>query len=139
MLVDLHNTPAGRLRAVFRFDQPRSLVVEISINPVGGGVLPHQDLARILKTVREATLARSADANFDGDWGGLMEFATACHDAVRSIAGHVITTFRIEDSESHEITATKGAELTAAISRQSLSAQNQLSLAARVNDRSFDF
>ena len=100
MLVDLQATSRGRLRAVLRFDQPRRIMIELSINPVGGETPSSQEIAQILKTIgddRFADFVKTPTAASLVDWNEVMAFATCCHDAVRAVSRHVITTVRIED------------------------------------------
>ena len=103
MLVDLHASPSGRLRAVLFFDQPRRTLIELSINPVGGETPSSQEIARILKTVgdrRFADFVETSTAASHIDWNAVMAFAACCRDAVRAVSRHVITTVRIEDEGS---------------------------------------
>jgi uncharacterized protein YqgV (UPF0045/DUF77 family) len=100
MLVDLQATPLGRVRAVLRFDQPRRILVEFSINPVGGETPASQEIARILGTIGDDRFNDFVETSAAGglvDWNAVMAFATRCHEAVRSVSRHVITTVRIED------------------------------------------
>jgi uncharacterized protein YqgV (UPF0045/DUF77 family) len=100
MLVDLQATPLGRVRAVLRFDQPRRILVEFSINPVGGETPASQEIAQILSTIGVDQFPDFVQASAAGsqlNWNAVMTFATRCHEAVRSVSHHVITTVRIED------------------------------------------
>ena len=100
MLVDLQATPLGRVRAVLRFDQPRRILVEFSINPVGGETPASHEIARILRTIGEDPFPNFVETSAAGslvDWTAVMAFASRCHEAVRSVSRHVITTVRIED------------------------------------------
>ena len=100
MLVDLQATPLGRVRAVLRFDQPRRILVEFSINPVGGETPASQEIAQILRTIGDDRFYEFVETSAAGslvDWNAVMAFATRCHEAVRSVSRHVITTVRIED------------------------------------------
>ena len=99
MLVDLQATPMGRVRAVLRFDQPRRILVEFSINPVGGETPASHETARILRTIGDDPFSEFVETSAGSlvDWNAVMAFATRCHEAVRSVSRHVITTVRIED------------------------------------------
>ena len=100
MLVDLQATPLGRVRAVLRFDQPRRILVEFSINPVGGETPGSQEIAQILRTIGDDRFSEFVETSAAGslvDWNAVMAFAARCHEAVRSVSRHVITTVRIED------------------------------------------
>ena len=103
MLVDLHASPSGRVRAVLFFDQPRRTLIELSINPVGGETPSSQEIAQILKTIgdrRFADFVETSAAASHIDWNAVMAFAACCQDAVRAVSRHVITTVRIEDEET---------------------------------------
>jgi len=100
MLVDLQATPRGRLRAVLRFDHPRRILIELSVNPAGGETPSSHEIARILTTIGDDQFTHFVETSTAGnqvDWNAVMAFATCCHNAVSSVSRHVITTVRIED------------------------------------------
>ena len=137
MLVDLHATPLGRVRAVLRFDQPRRILVEFSINPVGGETPASHEIARILRTIGDDPFSEFVETSGAGslvDWNAAMAFATRCHEAVRSVSQHVITTVRIEDEGS--IGETPHDVVDPAASGRS--ASRVLRVAARAGGHSFE-
>ena len=116
MLVDLHATPLGRLRAVLVFVQTRRTLIELSINPVGGVPPSTQEIAQILKTIGDRRFAdfieTSTTANHV-DWNAVMAFASCCQDAVRAVSHHLITTVRIEDEGDASETPSEAAGVVA--------------------------
>jgi len=98
MLVDLKTTPLGRLRAVFRFNRPGSILIELSINPVESGTLSSLQLTQILQAMGSSRLSHFNETPGDGaEWDEVMAFARRWHEAVCTVLGHVITTLRIEE------------------------------------------
>ena len=137
MLVDLQATPLGRVRAVLRFDQPRRILIELSINPVGGEPPTSQEIAQILGTVRDdrnADFSERSTAGGHVDWNAVMAFAACCHDAVRAVSRRVITTVRIEDEQVVSETAHEVVDSTAS----GRTANHALRVAARAGGHSFE-
>jgi uncharacterized protein YqgV (UPF0045/DUF77 family) len=136
MLADLQATPLGRVRVVLRFDQPRRILIEFSINPVGGETPSSQEIAQILKTIGDGQFSDFVETCSAGslvNWNAVMAFATRCHEAVRSVSRHVITTVRIEDdgaiTETHEVVGPPATGRTA---------NRALRVAARAGGHSFE-
>ena len=101
MLIDLQTTELGRLRAIFRFNGPREVLVELSVNPVGSRTLSTQELEQVLKTIATPTSTRSPEGSKgspDEDWEEVMMYVRRCHDALRAGCSEVITTVRIQET-----------------------------------------
>ena len=137
MLVDLQATPLGRVRAVLRFDEPRRILVELSVNPVGGETPAIQEISQVLRTIGDdpfADFVETSTAGGFGDWDAVMAFATRCHEAVRAVSRHVITTVRIEDEGAISETTQKVVDAEAT----GPTANRAFRVAARAGGHSFE-
>ena len=137
MLVDLQATPLGRVRAVLRFDQPRRILIELSVNPVGVEPPSSQEITQILRTISEdrfTDFVETSTVSSHVDWNAVMAFAARCHEAVRAASRHVITTVRIEDENAISETVHEGGD--PAVSGRT--ANRALYVAARAGGHSFE-
>lgn len=99
MITELKDTPAGSLRAVFSFGQPRQVRIELDLDLTGGnGSEAHwAEIARIIDINRYHQ--RLDPACKECDWYQVLHLIRRCYEAARLASGHLSTSIRIEDGE----------------------------------------
>lgn len=78
------------------------MLVELSINPLGGGAHISGDLAVILKLIDDSGLRyvlTPLGTCIEGEWEEVMPLIKTCHEQARKLSTHVLTTVRIEDEQ----------------------------------------
>ena len=76
------------------------MLAELSIIPLGRGIQLSPDLGQILKTIDESGLRYRITPSgtcIEGDWDEVMALVKKCHEQMRVVSTHVMTTVRIED------------------------------------------
>lgn len=78
------------------------MLVEFSIIPVGGDAHTSDELAEALKLVDASGLPYQftpAGTCIEGEWEAVMTLIRQCHERVRRMSPHVVTTIKVEDDE----------------------------------------
>lgn len=76
------------------------MLFEISIVPVGGDGRMSDEVARAVDVIHESGLPYrlAPGATFvEGEWDEVMNVLRRCHERVREMTPHVVTSIRIED------------------------------------------
>jgi uncharacterized protein (TIGR00106 family) len=76
------------------------MLVSLSIMPLGGDAHLSQELARVLELIDDSGLPYQLTASatlIEGDWDPVMRLVRRCHDRMRELSPHVVTTIKIED------------------------------------------
>ncbi len=76
------------------------MLIELSITPLGGDAHASDELAEVLKIVDESGLPyqlKPTATCIEGAWDEVMPLIKRCHERVREMSPHVITTIKIED------------------------------------------
>jgi uncharacterized protein YqgV (UPF0045/DUF77 family) len=131
MLIDIQTTELGRVRAIFRVDQPREVLIELSINPVGSETFSGEQLLQILKTIQHGRLDGEPERSHirpDNNWEEVLALLRSCHDAVRGFSSQVITTVRIQETISKALY--KSPELKFSEERRSQSLSGDIRIGA---------
>jgi uncharacterized protein (TIGR00106 family) len=79
-----------------------TMLVELTINPLGRGTHLSKDLAEILRIVDASEIPYSLTpfgTCIEGDWDQVMELVKQCHAQAKSFSHHVITSIEIEDED----------------------------------------
>jgi uncharacterized protein (TIGR00106 family) len=78
------------------------MIAEFSIIPLGGDIHISTEIAEALKIVDGSGLPYQLTpfgTCLEGEWNQVLPIVQQCHDRVRQISPHVITTVRIEDEQ----------------------------------------
>ena len=78
------------------------MLIELSINPLGRGPHLSKDLAEVLKIIDDSGIRYCLTPSgtcIEGDWDEVMALVKRCHERVRALSSHVLTTIRVEDEE----------------------------------------
>jgi uncharacterized protein (TIGR00106 family) len=78
------------------------MIAEFSIIPLGGDVHISTEIAEALKIVDGSGLPYQLTpfgTCLEGEWNQVLPIVQQCHDRVRQISPHVITSIRIEDEQ----------------------------------------
>jgi uncharacterized protein YqgV (UPF0045/DUF77 family) len=94
MAVEISTNSLGGIRAVFRLEGPRHMIVEVSITPIGGDgnqpspkrILEESDLAALLD------IPRLVEGKFDQ----VADLLKSLYERASASPGRFITTIRIE-------------------------------------------
>src|SRR5690242_1707023 len=98
MVIELNNTSPASLRAVFRFGQSRQVWIELDMGFAGGDGRTEDHLAEIARIIECSRYQQRLDpACTDCDWHQVLNLIRRCHDHAQHLAGHLITSIRIED------------------------------------------
>jgi uncharacterized protein (TIGR00106 family) len=86
-----------------------SMLVELSIIPVGHGPHMSAELAKALQLVDASGLPYQLTPSgtcIEGEWEEVMPLIRQCHERVRKSVAHVVTLIKIEDDEGerHKLT-----------------------------------
>ncbi|MBA3442261.1 MAG: thiamine-binding protein [Pyrinomonadaceae bacterium] len=72
------------------------------MTPLGGDWHASDELAEVLRIVDESALAYQLTPTatcIEGEWDEVMSLVKRCHERVREMSAHVVTTIKIEDEE----------------------------------------
>lgn len=78
------------------------MLVQISVTPLGTGTSLSDEIAEVLRLVDESGLPyllTPSGTCVEGEWDEVMPLVRRCHERVRELSPHVVTTLRIEDQE----------------------------------------
>jgi uncharacterized protein (TIGR00106 family) len=82
------------------------MLVELSVVPLGRGVHLSDEIAEVLALVDASGLPYQLTPSgtcIEGEWDEVMALVRRCHERVRVLSSHVITTIEIEDDgEAHD-------------------------------------
>lgn len=76
------------------------MLVELSIIPVGNDSHIADELAEVLKIIEDSGLPfelTPSSTCIEGEWADVMPVIQRCHDRMRALCPHVITSIKIED------------------------------------------
>lgn len=85
------------------------MLFELSITPLGGDTHLSGELAKVLELIDASGLPYQLTATatlIEGEWDVVMPLVRRCHERMRELSPHVITSIRIEDEagERHKLT-----------------------------------
>ena len=78
------------------------MLIDLSIVPLQGGERTSDELVEVLRIVDESGLAYQLTPTatcIEGAWDQVMPIVKRCHERVREMSAHVVTTIKIEDEE----------------------------------------
>ncbi len=78
------------------------MLIGLSIIPLRGGEHASDELVKVLRLVDESGLAYQLTPTatcIEGTWDEVMPLVLRCHERVREMSAHVVTTIKIEDEE----------------------------------------
>lgn len=78
------------------------MLVQISVTPLGTGTSLSDEIAEVLRLVDASSLPyllTPSGTCVEGEWDEVMPLVRRCHERVRELSPHVVTTLRIEDQE----------------------------------------
>ncbi len=78
------------------------MLIGLSIIPLRGGEHASDELVEVLRLVDESGLAYQLTPTatcIEGTWDEVMPLVKRCHERVREMSAHVVTTIKIEDEE----------------------------------------
>ncbi len=78
------------------------MLIGLNIIPLRGGEHASDELVEVLRLVDESGLAYQLTATatcIEGTWDEVMPLVKRCHERVREMSAHVVTTIKIEDEE----------------------------------------
>jgi uncharacterized protein (TIGR00106 family) len=81
------------------------MLVQISVTPLGTGTSLSDEIAEVLRMVDESGLPyllTPAGTCIEGTWDEVMPLVRRCHERMREMSPHVVTTLRIEDQEAKQ-------------------------------------
>ncbi len=76
------------------------MLVELSIMPLGGDPHLSEEIAKALELIDASGLPYQLTASatlIEGEWDEVMSLVRRCHERVRELSPHVVTTIKIED------------------------------------------
>ena len=101
MITELKTTSPGSLRAAFSFGQARPVRIELDIGFTSSDERSEAYLSEIARIIDGSRFHQRSDpACGECDWHQVLNLIRRCHDEMRSVSSHLITTIRIEEGES---------------------------------------
>ena len=98
MITEVKTISPGSLRAVFSFDQPRTVRIELDIHLTGGNDVLENHSAEIARIIDVNRYHQRLDPVCrECDWYQVLNLIRLCHEAVRCASVHLSTSIRIED------------------------------------------
>ncbi|MDQ3556012.1 MAG: MTH1187 family thiamine-binding protein [Gemmatimonadota bacterium] len=81
------------------------MLVQISVTPLGTGTSLSDEIAEVLRMVDESGLPyllTPSGTCIEGAWDEVMPLVRRCHERMREMSPHVVTTLRIEDQAGQQ-------------------------------------
>lgn len=81
------------------------MLIEFRIIPLGGDPHTSEEIAEALRVLEDSGLPYRLTPSatcIEGEWDVVMPVLQRCHERVRELSPHVITTINIEDDEDGE-------------------------------------
>lgn len=78
------------------------MLIEFSVLPLGGDTHLSGEIAEALKIVDDSGLPYQltpAGTCIEGDWDEVMAVIRRCHERMRQVSPHVVTSIRVEDDQ----------------------------------------
>jgi uncharacterized protein (TIGR00106 family) len=78
------------------------MLIELSVLPLGRDTHLSDEIAKALKIIDDSGLPYQLTPSgtcIEGEWDEVMTVVRRCHERMRQISPHVVTTVRIEDDE----------------------------------------
>ena len=78
------------------------MLIEFSVLPLGGDTHLSSEIAEALKIVDDSGLPYQltpAGTCIEGDWDEVMAVVRRCHERMRQVSPHVVTSIRVEDDQ----------------------------------------
>ncbi|MGH7959824.1 MAG: MTH1187 family thiamine-binding protein [Opitutaceae bacterium] len=82
------------------YNRQNTMLVELSIIPIGNDSHISDELAEVLKIIEESGLPfelTPSSTCIEGNWAEVMPLIQLCHERVRARCPHVITSIKVED------------------------------------------
>jgi uncharacterized protein (TIGR00106 family) len=77
-----------------------SMMVELSVVPLGKGASVSATIARVMKLIMDSGVPYKANPMgtvIEGEWGEVLDLVRRCHDEAMRDAERVVTTIKIDD------------------------------------------
>jgi hypothetical protein len=101
MITELKTTSSASLRAAFRFGKARPVRIELDIGFARGDERSEIRLSEIARIIDGSRFHQRTEPDCgECDWHQVLSLIRRCHDEMRLVTSHLITTIRIEDGES---------------------------------------
>jgi hypothetical protein len=101
MITELKTTSSASLRAAFSFGRTRQVRIELDIGFARGDERSEDRLSEIARIIDGSRFHQRTEPDCgECDWHQVLNLIRRCHDEMRSVSSHLITTIRIEDGES---------------------------------------